>query len=388
MYTIETKNAKSPKIPSGFASHPDNAQAHAHVDQEKWLNKSKQTINKFVQKLPKDQATPADEKPFKSFEDAYKFLAKDRHRIASELGHGEKSGRIEDYGHLRGEMTGAVEEVYDADIPQSWSGMRKNLFALFDQLIQRSEEKNKYDKSKAGNYTFKDADCVCFKREQTTEDGKRFNIYMVTVKSPHKSQQVDGKNHSTTLATIHMREYTNKVDAATDPKFKWMGIEYAPINKYDQKGDFNLANRYYQAILSISESGKDKIESFLKHLGRLAHLLAHLLPVKLGNAGIMEWMMRGLAFKNGINLGAFNYSEGVSWDFKALLTPNREEYANWFYEKAFANIQLLTKEEIANGFLFINGISLTGVKGTLFSKESETSAHINPSTSPALLLHH
>lgn len=86
--------------------------------------------------------------------------------------------------------------------------------------------------------------------------------------------------------------------------------------------------------------------------GNLAYLLSHLLLTKHGNVGITEWILRGIAFKNGIELGHFNHDEGISWDFKAILTPNLDEYVKWFYEKAFRNPAPLTPEKIAMGFKF------------------------------------
>ena len=77
-----------------------------------------------------------------------------------------------------------------------------------------------------------------------------------------------------------------------------------------------------------------------------------MLLTKHGNAGITEWILRGIAFKHGIELGYFNHAEGISWDFKAILTPNRDDYVKWFSEKAFLNQKSLTPEDIAKKFTF------------------------------------
>ena len=78
----------------------------------------------------------------------------------------------------------------------------------------------------------------------------------------------------------------------------------------------------------------DNEEAFLLNLGRLMHLQANLLPCKLGTAGILDWLARGAAAAKGIELGRWNW-DGPSWDFKALVTPDREVYARWFAEHAF-----------------------------------------------------
>jgi hypothetical protein len=80
--------------------------------------------------------------------------------------------------------------------------------------------------------------------------------------------------------------------------------------------------------------------------------LAHLLLVKLGNIGITEWMFREIAFHHGIELGRFNYTEGISWNFKALLTPDRNEFSKWFSEKAFQEYILQDEGKSCQMFSF------------------------------------
>lgn len=50
---MESKTQRGMKSESGFASHPDSAKAHTNVDQAKWLQESKDIINKLVKGLPK-----------------------------------------------------------------------------------------------------------------------------------------------------------------------------------------------------------------------------------------------------------------------------------------------------------------------------------------------
>ena len=65
------------------------------------------------------------------------------------------------------------------------------------------------------------------------------------------------------------------------------------------------------------------------------HLIAHILPVWRGNAGIMQWIITALARNRGIALGNPNQKAGISWDFKALVTPSMESYTAWFAEHVF-----------------------------------------------------
>lgn len=341
----------SPK--SGYASHPDSQKTHAHVDQVKWLKESANVINNLLAGIPTSgTSTPIEESKSSSlqnFEEAYYFLARERQRIAEELGQGEKKGRTHEYGRLRMEEGQSYEGFFEADTEQPWLGMKNQIYTLTNRLIADIEKKQGGDLV-LDKYSYEDkkAYYTCRKTLEKNERGNYVN-YTMHVLSPHPTQKVDGQNHSTYLSTIMKIEYLDPAN------FKSNNIQmiYTPINKYNIRGDFNLANRYYQELINLKvENDEDKMKIFLIKAGRLAHLLAHLLPVCLGNAGITEWMIRGLAHHNGIRLGPFNYEEGISWDFKAILTPHREEYAQWYFEKAFLNNQLLTKEEAQEKFSF------------------------------------
>ena len=108
-----------------------------------------------------------------------------------------------------------------------------------------------------------------------------------------------------------------------------------------------IADRYLNECKAWRYSGRWSTEMLLKSMGKLSHLLAHLLPVQLGNAGIMGWIQRGIALSQGVELGDYSQRTGkftdpdpkkdttISWDFMALVTPDREEYATWFSQYAF-----------------------------------------------------
>ena len=88
-----------------------------------------------------------------------------------------------------------------------------------------------------------------------------------------------------------------------------------------------------------TDSAEDRNE-FLKELGRLTYLLAHLMPLRRGSSSVCEWITKAIALKKGITLGAFNHDEPLPWDFKAFVTPDQEVYAAWYAEKAFLDITL------------------------------------------------
>ena len=88
----------------------------------------------------------------------------------------------------------------------------------------------------------------------------------------------------------------------------------------------------------MSTDTTEERKEFLKELGRLNHFMAHILPVKRGNSSICEWITRSVAHKKGIELGEFNQDEPLPWDFKALVTPDKEAYADWYANKAFLDM--------------------------------------------------
>ncbi|QMT61473.1 hypothetical protein [Legionella sp. PC997] len=117
--------------------------------------------------------------------------------------------------------------------------------------------------------------------------------------------------------------------------------DYRDRSSYFQV-QFELIQPYFQDCIEWTPD--QDIKEFLKSAGKLAYSLARLQPVGRGNSAIVEWMVRGLAHEKNIELGPFNHNE-LGWDFKAFLTPNIDDYAQWFAEKAFTGYVLTHNEE-------------------------------------------
>ena len=67
-----------------------------------------------------------------------------------------------------------------------------------------------------------------------------------------------------------------------------------------------LANLYLNECRQWSYSGRKSVYLCSKLLVDLSHLLAHLLPVQLGNAGIMGWIQRSTALSRRVQLGDYS----------------------------------------------------------------------------------
>lgn len=115
----------------------------------------------------------------------------------------------------------------------------------------------------------------------------------------------DKRNHefSKSLSQIYLQEENGR---------RVIRIQYTPINKYNQPGNFMIAEKYLQELLELDTTKENFMQDFLIQAGRLAHIMAHIFPFKLGSAGITEWLLRAAAHSKGINLGEFNLSEGLS----------------------------------------------------------------------------
>ncbi len=273
-----------------------------------------------------------------SFERMYRYCAKKRSEIAKALHHAP----IERFGSFREETFVSWEEFFsDPSVKQAWPEQQSEMFKHVLAIIPQFQDEDSYMLNgvsvKRHVDDFLEIDCI-----EVNEETKkvlppeiqidRGFVFKITIKSPKFERTVTGDHHNGNLSTIDLSH--NPYNSRQDQ----MQISYAGTNKHDQKGDFKIADNYFKNLLKMDTDTKEGRTEFLKELGRLNHLMAHLLPVKRGNAGICEWIMRAIAFKKGIELGEFNREEVLSWDFKALVTPNREEYANWFATKAFLDI--------------------------------------------------
>lgn len=315
---------------SGYASCPDTQRAfisYSEKNQDLWIKKSEQTIQEFIDKL----------NLFEDFHSAYRFLAEKRHQIAVELKHRNDEGRMNYYGTFRQEGDHFRQMISAGDSEQYWKWQKNKVFELTYKLVAPTKETNKHQHSSA---TYEDEYIKCL-QELVSVDNEQAKYFYILIKSPFIKENNNGELNI--LSTIELYEFY-------DEKLNSIRIEYTPINAYNQENYYKIADYYYQNLINFKM--KDGVQDFFASAGNLAYLLSHLLLTKQGNAGITEWILRGLAFKHGIELGYFNHDEGISWDFKAILTPNRDEYVKWFYEKAFLNYKLLPSKDADQKFTF------------------------------------
>src|SRR5579885_649441 len=317
-----------------YASCPDTRRAylsHSKENQAYWMLKSEETVRDYLARLDS----------FANFRDAYAFLADKRHQIAVDLKQRTDEGRTDYYGNFRQEGDHLRQSVSFGDGEQFWRWQKKRIFELTYKLVTPVRNIQLPD-AKPG-YIFEDDYLTCLK-EKVFVDEKEATYYCITVKFPAGICPAD-LIHSDSLSQIELYDFTD------NEKFNLIRIEYTPVDNRTINGNYSVVDLYYHALLDWKP--EDGIVSFLAHSAKLSFLTAHFLFVKQGNSGIIEWMVRAIAFKHGIYLGKFNYSENISWDFKAILTPNLYDYVVWYTTKLFSRYLYLNKLNNTEKFSFI-----------------------------------
>jgi len=319
---------------AGYASCPDTHQSYiadSRNSQVLWIEKSQQTIQDYIDHL----AT------FTDFKSAYAFLAQKRHHIALELRQRNEEGRTDYFGAFRQEGDHFRHTVYSGDREQFWKWQKTKIFELAYKLIEPA--KNSMIQDRKTGYVYEDEHLGCLK-ELVSIDDNQATYYCVMIKFPHD------KAFISSIEQLHLLSTVELFDFQENKKLNMIRIEYTPVNSITSDHHYQLLNHLYNLLLGWNQ--RARIDDFLTIAGKMAFMLSHFLPVKRGNASITEWMLRAIAFNKGIKLGYFNHAEGISWDFKAILTPDLQEYIKWFRSSAFLDYALIPDEEIAQGFKF------------------------------------
>lgn len=318
---------------NGYASCPDKCRihiSHSKDNQRLWMQNSENIIREFIQKLSS----------FNNFFDAYAFLAHRRHDVAVLLHHKSDEGRTDYYGAFRKEDDHFRQNISAGDGEQFWKWQKKKIFELTRELISpiRNADINETD----SRYFFENEYKTCLK-ELVTVDNMKAVYYSVTIKLAH-DKEFSNLIHASTLSTIELYEFVER------PNSDLIRIEYAPVNNESMKEYYKILDIYYKNLLNWRPD--DLIEMYLSHAARLSFLLAHILPIRQGNSAVVEWMLRAIAYRNGLDLGYFNLAEDISWDFKAILTPNPKDYIRWYEKKLFIEGLLLNSDDNKRLFSF------------------------------------
>ena len=370
----------SSKMLAGHASGQDAANNFPER-QGQWLTFSEGVLNELAEHMDDkghfsmtEMAQRSGPQNDSDFEKIFRFCAKKRHEIAQTL-HQQSAGH---FGVFRGADEWIWEDLYGDPARGRWENVKGEVFKHVLALVSSIPEESGMDKefelvsepademfepspshSQAGEayQTFhlsdeaEEDDGVISSRKYGNEfmevlceemkKGSNVEQFSFDIKFKAASFQSDvtkAAPYNDVLSSISMRYKPQ------DSKEDFMKIMHAVTSDEKQVGNFNIANYYYRNLLSMSTDSEENRHVFLKELGRLTYLLAHLMPLKRGSSSVCEWITKAIALKKGIRLGAFNHDEPLPWDFKAFVTPDQEVYAEWYANKAFLDITLESAE--------------------------------------------
>ncbi|KTD82955.1 DUF5617 domain-containing protein [Legionella waltersii] len=357
---MQSRSKENSNISTGYASSPDRAKDFAGQNQDRWQEFSKRTIEKLaglMKSFPKTKPTDLPENCDPSTLEtgvgcAYAFLAKERAKIAIEQSTNQRNDReAELFGKYRetmyDDMAGEVVMRGDSN---SFEAQQEEIFKLIVELIKQAANKVMDQDGEPQHFRFKkeqDSNSTYFiafsmprhnTKIQSYKDKTDGFLYTITIDFPKTDPA--NKEHTDKLCTI--RTFISKDESERGEIKPLVAYIFYPIQNSPSMvcGNFRAADIHYQACRQWTpEKG---VDDFLKNAGKLVHLLAATLTVERGNSAIIEWMVRGLAREKGLELGPFKYGNGIAWDFKAFLTPNPDDYANWYATNAFSSVHRLT----------------------------------------------
>jgi hypothetical protein len=251
-----------------------------------------------------------------------------KHVLALVLSIPEEAAAIEEGFELVPHPEAAMEEEFELVSYPEEAGIEDGEVV---QVINEAEED--YSVISSREYDGELMTVLC-KEMKKDSNGEHFSFAIKFKAASFKENVTGAAPYNDVLSSILMRY--NPQDSKED----FMKIQHAVTSDEEQVGNFNIANHYYKNLLSMSTDSAEDRNEFLKELGRLTYLLAHLMPLKRGSSSVCEWITKAIALKKGIKLGAFNHDEPLPWDFKAFVTPDQDAYAEWYADKAFLDITL------------------------------------------------
>jgi hypothetical protein len=296
----------------------DNAQRY-RSDQGEWLNFSESTINKLIKMMADSRVT---------FEELYRFTAKQRGIIAQKLGHVHLPGTTDSsaYGQFRdavdGMLADSFETFFNKECEQPWPRQKQHIFAAVNALVEnRSNWKSRnvhIERSEINTPLFSDGRMII---DQGSEE------FVIDI------SQTLGRDIYDLSRIVFVHNPHNISEDVIQ-------IFYTDLEVLPMSIGFEFLNKLYRSMMSAQVTDcKESRQSFLKNLGKLMHFMANFMPTLRGNASCCEWIMRAAGFNKGIEIGEFNLEAGgLSWDLKALITPDPTVYADWFSKEAILDM--------------------------------------------------
>lgn len=160
--------------------------------------------------------------------------------------------------------------------------------------------------------------------------------------------------------------------------FQYEGAKPIAIMIYPYNKQVNLESICFKTADNMFKKAliQQSPDNLLRQIGYFMHFMALMIPVKRGNAGIVEILAQSLATFKGYEIRQLNQPLDIlRWDLKAFITPEPEQYAQWFeqtYYPMLSSIESKTPKSIPVLSFFESG------KKKAEDTESQKKARMDP----------
>jgi len=274
------------------------------ADQDLWLNKSKLIIQHISQEL---------KNKYIYFPDLLQYLAIERRQLAELL----KDEKANLFGSF------CIETIVGSEAILNDIVNREEVIPIVESLLKQGEITEH-----GVNLTFKNPFKYLFPE---SDHRKKREKAIWASDTLHKNNFGLGNAYHTLLENYKYgyNDHLSKIFKNDDGH---IGLMYRNYNKYNLVGDYFAAQALYDDLLNWNP--KSDIDLFMASAAKFSYLMTHGFFVHRGMAAITEWIIRGIASHHGLQLGDF-HEDTVGWPWRALITPNLEDYIRWFKENSY-----------------------------------------------------
>lgn len=273
-------------------------------DQDQWLRESKLIVETIAKNLKNN---------YLYLPELLAFLAKERNRLAIDLNHEDASF----FGSFCTERMRGGECIRNGDV------VREEVIPLVEELFKKQGKSE-------GNAVVVDF-YNPFKHLFPKTDLQVKREKAIWASDVLHQNNIGKGNAYKELLNNYRYGYNEKLSQLVKEK-EIIGLIYRTWNKYDTVGDYFSAQALYDDLLDWKPG--DDINDFMTCAAKFSYFMTHCFFVRRGMAAITEWIIRGVALHHGIFLGDFK-EDNIGWSWRALITPDINEYINWYRENCF-----------------------------------------------------
>jgi hypothetical protein len=320
--------------------------------QEQWQSFVTKSVQQISQGLNNQQ--------FEYFHEVFAELAKGRASIAKDIGQQPKDKRKNQFGLFPSENRRSFEQIARRG-ESDWSAWKNQAPAITAHIeaivaaLGRGESISGISVKRLDTHDPDERELDrLFETEGTDEvwifefkspklDRSAIDIPDIYSAADHVCDNIRGRSMNvpeSTDAVRHGHRLALFKVAMKEGKVNGLLLEYPSHNAYLSLGDYLIADQLFKDLNKWTP--EDGLEEFKRRAAKLAHFTCHHLFIERGTASVAEIMLQGIAQSKGIDLGNVGQREDIGWAWKALVTPDADQYATWFQSNAYMNAKVLT----------------------------------------------